>query len=107
MEELATHLRSNGIEPWIGRQDTLNDNDPLGSGWTIQALEETLAILDMGAFDRAADILHRASHRNSQTVEERTQSVLFNFNPSYTEPLPERLHSAKSSRALWLVRLSR
>lgn len=31
---------------------------------SIQALEETLAILDMGAFDRAADILHRAYHRN-------------------------------------------
>ena len=31
---------------------------------SIQAIEETLAILDLGAFDRAADILHRAYHRN-------------------------------------------
>ena len=30
----------------------------------MQALEETLAILDMDAFDRAADILYRASQRN-------------------------------------------
>jgi RpiR family transcriptional regulator, repressor of rpiB and als operon len=30
---------------------------------SIQALEETLAILDMDAFDRAVDILHRAYHR--------------------------------------------
>jgi DNA-binding MurR/RpiR family transcriptional regulator len=31
---------------------------------SIQALEETLAILDIGAFDRAVDILHRAYHRD-------------------------------------------
>src|SRR6202022_619569 len=31
---------------------------------SVQALEEALAILDMGAFDRAVDILHRAYHRN-------------------------------------------
>jgi RpiR family transcriptional regulator, repressor of rpiB and als operon len=29
----------------------------------IQALEETLAILDMDGFRRAADLIHRASHR--------------------------------------------
>jgi RpiR family transcriptional regulator, repressor of rpiB and als operon len=31
---------------------------------SIQALEETLAILDMNAFARAADLLHRASQRD-------------------------------------------
>jgi hypothetical protein len=36
-------------------------------------------------------------------VEERTQPVLSNLTPLHTEPLPERLYSAKISRALWLV----
>lgn len=31
---------------------------------SMQALEETIAILDVEAFDRAADILHRAAHRD-------------------------------------------
>lgn len=31
---------------------------------SMQALEETIAILDVEAFDRAADILHRATHRD-------------------------------------------
>ncbi len=31
---------------------------------SMQALEETIAILDIVAFDRAADILHRARHRD-------------------------------------------
>ena len=31
---------------------------------SMQALEETIAILDIEAFDRAADILHRAHHRD-------------------------------------------
>ena len=31
---------------------------------SIQALEETLAIIDMAAFDRAADLLHGASQRD-------------------------------------------
>lgn len=31
---------------------------------SMQALEETIAILDIEAFDRAADIMHRAKHRD-------------------------------------------
>lgn len=31
---------------------------------SMQALEETIAILDIEAFDRAADIMHRAHHRD-------------------------------------------
>lgn len=31
---------------------------------SMQALEETIAILDIDAFDRAADIMHRAHHRD-------------------------------------------
>lgn len=31
---------------------------------SMQALEETIAILDIDAFDRAADIMHRATHRD-------------------------------------------
>jgi hypothetical protein len=42
----------------------------------------------------------RSLHR-SQAVEERTRSVL-----SHSEPLPERLYSAKIPRAPWLVGFS-
>jgi hypothetical protein len=38
-----------------------------------------------------------ANPHRSQTVEERTQCVLSNFTPLHSEPLPERLYSAKIS----------
>ena len=48
-----------------------------------------------------------ASLHRSQTVEERTHFVCLILTPLHTEPLPERLYSAKVSRALWLMRFSR